>query len=99
MLLVAKKRSALIDLHEQLRSGRFDKRYLVLVRGRWRDAKRAVRLPLHKFATRQGERRVRVEEGAREAETVFFRRQVWLEHDPPLALLEAELSMSAEKLR
>src|SRR5438874_8610660 len=91
VLLVAKKRAALVALHEQLRNGTFDKRYLVLVRGRWRDAKRAVRLSLHKFATREGERRVRVEEDGREAETVIYRRRIWADHDPPLALLEAEL--------
>src|SRR5438876_3747188 len=91
VLLVAKKRAALVALHQQLRNGEFDKRYLVLVRGRWRDAKRAVRLSLHKFATREGERRVRVEEDGREAETVSYRRRIWADHDPPLALLEAEL--------
>jgi 23S rRNA pseudouridine955/2504/2580 synthase len=91
VLLVAKKRAALVALHQQLRNGEFDKRYLVLVRGRWRDAKRGVRLSLHKFATREGERRVRVEEGGQEAETVFHRRRIWADHDPPLALLEAEL--------
>ena len=37
VLLVAKKRAALVALHEQLREGRTDKRYLVLVRGNWRD--------------------------------------------------------------
>src|SRR5437773_1182716 len=91
VLLVAKKRAALVALHQQLRDGEFDKRYLVLVRGRWRDTKRAVRLSLHKFATREGERRVRVEESGKEAETVFHRRRIWADHDPPLALLEAEL--------
>ena len=91
VILLAKKRSALVALHEQLRSGDFDKRYLVLVRGRWPDAKRTVRLPLHKFATREGERRVRVDEGGREAETVFYRRRAWSRLAPPLALLEAEL--------
>jgi 23S rRNA pseudouridine955/2504/2580 synthase len=91
VLLVAKRRAALVALHQQLRNGDFDKRYLVLVRGRWRDSKRAVRLSLHKFATREGERRVRVEEDGREAETVFHRRRIWGGHEPPLALLEAEL--------
>ncbi len=91
ILLVAKKRAALVGLHEQLREGAFDKRYLVLVRGRWRDEKRRVRLSLHKFATHEGERRVRVEEGGQAAETIFFRRRAWFDHDPPLALLEAEL--------
>ena len=91
ILLIAKKRAALVGLHEQLREGGFDKRYLVLVRGRWRDEKRRVKLSLHKFSTQEGERRVRVEEDGQEAETIFRRRQTWFDRDPPLALLEAEL--------
>jgi 23S rRNA pseudouridine955/2504/2580 synthase len=92
VLLLAKKRSALTNLHAQLRDGELDKRYDVLVRGRWRDEKRRVRLALHKFATKEGERRVRVDdEEGMEAETIFRRRSVWPDHDPPLTLLEAEL--------
>jgi len=91
VLLIAKKRAALVGLHEQLREGGFDKRYLVLVRGRWRDEKRRVRLSLHKFSTQEGERRVRVEEDGQDAETIFYRRRTWFDRDPPLALLEAEL--------
>jgi 23S rRNA pseudouridine955/2504/2580 synthase len=91
-MLVAKKRAALTSLHAQLREGSVDKRYLVLVRGRWRDEMRRVRLPLHKFSTKEGERRVRVDDAAgREAETIFRRVEVWPRHDPPLALLEATL--------
>jgi 23S rRNA pseudouridine955/2504/2580 synthase len=91
VLLVAKRRSALTALHAQLRDGEVDKRYLALVRGPWRDAKRTVDVPLHKFSTREGERRVRVEESGRAAVTVLRRERVWPRHDPPLALLEAEL--------
>ncbi|HSQ81621.1 MAG TPA: RluA family pseudouridine synthase [Casimicrobiaceae bacterium] len=91
VLLVAKKRSALTALHVQLREGRVDKRYLVLVRGPWRDAKRKVDLPLFKFSTREGERRVRVEDAGRPAITTFRRERTWPRHEPPLALLEAEL--------
>ena len=92
VMLVAKKRAALVALHAQLREGGFDKRYLVLVRGRWRDEKRRVKLALHKFATKDGERRVRVEgAGGQESETIFRRRETWFDHDPSLALLEAEL--------
>lgn len=92
LLLIAKRRSALVALHRMLRDGEIDKRYIVLVRGRWRDEKRTVRLPLHKFSTQGGERRVRVDDDTgREAITVFRRLQVWRDHDPPLALLEAEL--------
>ena len=92
LLLVAKRRAALTELHRMLRDGEIDKRYLVLVRGAWRDEKRTVRLALHKFATREGERRVRVDDDlGREAITTFRRVQTWRERDPPLALLEAEL--------
>ena len=91
VLLVARKRSALTALHAQLREGKVDKRYLVLVRGPWKAARQLVDVPLHKFSTREGERRVRVEEAGRPAITIFRRERTWPAHAPPLALLEAEL--------
>ena len=92
VMLLAKKRAALVALHAQLREGGVDNRYAVLVRGRWRDEMRRVRLALHKFSTKEGERRVRVDDATgQQAETVFRRVAVWPRHDPPLALLEAEL--------
>jgi 23S rRNA pseudouridine955/2504/2580 synthase len=91
VLLIAKKRAALTALHAQLRDGHVDKRYRVLVRGPWREARRVVDVPLHKFVTREGERRVRIEPGGRESITVFRREKTWASHDPPLALLEAQL--------
>jgi 23S rRNA pseudouridine955/2504/2580 synthase len=91
VLLVAKKRAALVALHEQLREGRTDKRYLVLVRGKWRDAVRAVELSLTKFVTGEGERRVRVEREGQTARTVFRLVRKWPAAEPPVALLEAEL--------
>ncbi len=91
VLLVAKKRSALTGLHAQLRDGAIDKRYLVLVRGKWRDAVRAVELPLATWHTGGGERRVRVDAHGRLARTVFRRLRTWPGTVPPVALLEAEL--------
>lgn len=91
VLLVAKKRSALTALHAQLRDGDVDKRYLVLVRGPWHHTKRVVDMPLHKFVTVEGERRVRIDSGGRVSITIFRRERTWPAHDPPLALLEAEL--------
>jgi len=91
VLLVAKKRSALTALHAAWRAGDVDKRYQVLVRGRWRDAKRVVRLAVHRYTTREGERRVRVEDEGQHAQTTFRRLAVWPDREPPLALLEAEL--------
>jgi 23S rRNA pseudouridine955/2504/2580 synthase len=91
VLLVAKKRSALTALHAQLRDGEVDKRYQLLVRGPWDARERVVDVPLFKFATREGERRVRVDALGRASTTIFRRLQAWPAHVPPLALLEAEL--------
>jgi 23S rRNA pseudouridine955/2504/2580 synthase len=91
VLLVAKKRAALVGLHAQIREGRVDKRYFALVRGNWRGAMRAVELPLTRFVTGEGERRVRVESEGRHARTVFRLVRRWPKTEPPLALLEAQL--------
>jgi 23S rRNA pseudouridine955/2504/2580 synthase len=91
VLLVAKKRAALTGLHAQLREGQVDKRYDVLVRGKWRDAMRRVELALETRVTGEGDRRVRVDRDGRLARTIFRRVKTWPHHDPPLALLEAEL--------
>lgn len=60
LLVVAKKRLALTRLHDQFRDGLIRKRYLALVRGRWRNELQHVRLPLQKYLTAEGERRVSV---------------------------------------
>ena len=91
VLLVAKKRAALVALHAQLREGTVDKRYLVLVRGAWRDELRRVAMPLQSYVAAGGERRVRPEAGGQDARTVFRRLTVWRAATPPVALLEAEL--------
>jgi 23S rRNA pseudouridine955/2504/2580 synthase len=91
VLLVAKKRLALTGLHSQLRDGAIDKRYSVLVRGKWRDALRAVEMPLSTYVTGDGERRVRADKDGRLARTIFRRVAVWPRADPPVALLDAEL--------
>jgi 23S rRNA pseudouridine955/2504/2580 synthase len=91
VLLLAKKRSALTALHAAWRDGAVDKRYDVLVRGHWPDAKRKVQVPLTRFLTAEGERRVRADDDGQEAITVFYRQQVWSNLAPPLSLLEAEL--------
>ena len=91
VLLIAKRRPALTGLHAQLRDGAIDKRYHVLVRGKWRDAMRTVDLALATARGGEGERRVRVEAGGRPARTIFRRVKVWPDADPPVSLLEAEL--------
>ncbi len=71
VLLLAKKRSALTALHALLREGRTRKFYLALVTGKWRDAKRTVDLPLHKYINGAGERRVSVESEGKQSITIF----------------------------
>jgi 23S rRNA pseudouridine955/2504/2580 synthase len=91
LLLLAKKRSLLVALHEQLREGRVRKVYLALVRGHWRDGRRAVKLPLQKHVLANGERRVSVADDGQAAHTIFRLRKAWPDSAPPFSLLEAEL--------
>ncbi|MFH1043961.1 MAG: RluA family pseudouridine synthase [Pseudomonadota bacterium] len=71
LLLLAKKRSVLTAMHELIRGGQMDKRYLVLVRGKWPSGKRHVKLKLQRYVTGAGERRVSVADEGRESHTVF----------------------------
>ena len=87
LLLLAKKRSALTNLHEQMRDGLTDKRYLTMVAGDWKNSRQHIKLPLHKYTTAEGERRVVVQAGGMESHTVFSLLRKW----PHFALLEAEL--------
>jgi 23S rRNA pseudouridine955/2504/2580 synthase len=70
-LIVAKRRSALRALHEQLRAGTMNKRYLALVRGPWQGASRSVTAALRKNQLQGGERLVRVDETGKEALSRF----------------------------
>jgi 23S rRNA pseudouridine955/2504/2580 synthase len=87
ILMLAKKRSALTNLHEQMREGLTDKRYLVLVHGDWKNPRQHIKLPLFKYNAADGERRVRVQADGLASHTVF----VLLKKYGPFALLEAEL--------
>ena len=87
VLLLAKKRSALINLHEQMRDGKNDKRYLCLVLGKWQNVKQHVKLPLHKFNAQNGEKRVMVREDGQASYTIFTLQKNW----PEFSLLEAQL--------
>jgi 23S rRNA pseudouridine955/2504/2580 synthase len=59
-LIVAKRRSALRDLHAQLREGRTEKRYLALVCGKWDLGQKRIELALATGERRGGERHVAV---------------------------------------
>ena len=59
ILLIAKKRSALTSLQEQFRQRETGKTYAALVAGTWPENRKVIDVPLHKFLTAEGERRVR----------------------------------------
>jgi 23S rRNA pseudouridine955/2504/2580 synthase len=62
LLMVAKKRSALTGLQDQLRGRETGKTYAALVVGAWPAARKVIDVALHKFLTGEGERRVRAVE-------------------------------------
>ena len=87
LLVVAKKRSALTRLHDQFRDGVIAKRYLALVKGRWRNVLQHVRAPLHKYLLPDGERRVRVASDGKAAHSIVRLVARW----ENFSLLEVEL--------
>jgi 23S rRNA pseudouridine955/2504/2580 synthase len=95
LLMVAKKRSALVKLHDDLRESLVKKSYLALASGSWPEVKRQVKLPLVKFTLPNGERRVRVatrdESDAMSAHTIFRRVENFDGADGPFALVDIEL--------
>ena len=71
LLMIAKKRSCLVKLHELLRDHHPYKSYIALGVGAWPDKVRHVKLPLFKYTGAQGEKMVRVAEEGQFAHTVF----------------------------
>ena len=95
VLMLAKKRTALVALHEMIRNNQTDKRYLMLVAGEWLDKKKRVTLDLQKYVLPNGERRVNVVtdkskdkyDEAQHSETIFYLKQAFVGY----TLLEAQL--------
>ena len=72
-LIVAKSRTALKLLHSMQRARTVLKSYDLLVTGCWPRALNRVDLPLHRYVTASGERRVRVAERGKPSRTTFRR--------------------------
>ena len=95
VLMLAKKRAALLALHEMIRNNQTDKRYLMLVSGEWSEKKKRVSLDLQKYVLPNGERRVNVVtdkskdkyDQAQHSETIFYLKQAFA----GFTLLEAQL--------
>jgi 23S rRNA pseudouridine955/2504/2580 synthase len=87
LLLIAKKRSALVEVHRMLREGEIDKVYLTVAKGHWKGAAREIRESLHKYVNAKGERRVSVQEGGVAAVT----KVRVLKKSPDFSFLEVRL--------
>jgi 23S rRNA pseudouridine955/2504/2580 synthase len=87
LLMIAKKRSALIELHRMLRQGEIQKIYLAAVKGSWPYQSKEIRESLHKYVTAAGERRVSVRQDGVSAVT----RVRKLKGNDRFSLLEVEL--------
>ena len=86
LLILCKKRSALVELHRMLREGEVGKVYLAVVKG---VAKKTLELQesLHKYVTAAGERRVAVQADGVKA----FTKTRTLKDDGEFSLLEVQL--------
>lgn len=71
VLVLAKRRPALLAVQEQIRLGRTDKRYLALLAGKLERARYDVNVPLAKNLLQGGERMVRVDDQGKASRSVF----------------------------
>ena len=79
VLVLAKDRPTLMELHELLRGDGVKKTYLALVRGNWPDKLSKVDAPLEKNTLRGGERLVEVRGDGKESLTLFRVKQRFAE--------------------
>jgi 23S rRNA pseudouridine955/2504/2580 synthase len=87
VLMLAKKRAALVTLHAAIREGRMQKFYQVLVLGRMRLGRQSVDAPFEKFLLPGGDRRVKVSAQGQSARTLISASR----HVGRCTLVEAEL--------
>src|SRR3990172_7301925 len=87
LLVIAKKRSALVELHRMLREGEVEKIYVAVVKGVPEKNDFVIRDALHKYVNAKGERRVAVKEGGKEAVT----KARLLEKSKDISLVELRL--------
>jgi 23S rRNA pseudouridine955/2504/2580 synthase len=100
ILLIAKRRSALVHLQAQFKARETGKTYLALVKGTWPAKLKVIDLPLHKYLVNggedDGERRVKVvakddPDGMRSITLVHFAKLYTLPNGEPASLLEVTI--------
>ena len=92
ILLIAKKRSALVNMHDMMRHNRIEKKYIMMVEGEWTEPKKTVELMLKKTFTQGGERRVNVTDGEDDSQNQMSKTIFYLKKSlGTYSLLEAKL--------
>ncbi|TAG26989.1 MAG: RluA family pseudouridine synthase [Burkholderiales bacterium] len=100
ILLIAKRRSALVNLQAQFKARETGKTYLALVKGTWPAKLKVIDLPLHKYLVNggedDGERRVKVvakddPDGMRSITLVKIAKLYTLPNGEPASLLEVTI--------
>lgn len=86
-VVLAKKNSSLRELHQLIREGKVFKKYILLVRGQWKNGERIVNAPLLKNQLHSGERLVKIDQRGKESITIFRPIKI----SEKMSLLEAEL--------
>lgn len=91
VLLIAKRRPVLRQLHEQLRNNQIQKRYLALLQGSWTGKGQRVEVALEKNQQRSGERLVTVSETGKTAISRFMPRKNFSHNNLDATLVEIKL--------
>jgi 23S rRNA pseudouridine955/2504/2580 synthase len=78
-LLLAKNRTALLNLQQQMIEHDMNKRYLTLLKGKLDEQELLVEQPLRKNSISSGERMVKVDAEGKYAKTVFITRATYLQ--------------------
>lgn len=87
LLIIAKKRSALVALHDIFKQARTQRHYRALVVGELQQKVQHIKKPLLRYLTAEGERRVRVDPQGRYAHTIV----TVLQRYPDYTLVDAEI--------
>lgn len=72
ILILAKKRLALVELQALIKHNSVRKEYFALTIGSWPDDRRNVKAPIHKYTTKEGERRVRIDQQLGQPSNTIF---------------------------
>ncbi len=91
LLVIAKRRAALVSLHEQLRLHTTIKKYYAIVSGAWPLRSKRIEFPLLKTTDNRGERHVIVDKNGIEAATVVRGLKRWEHALGNFTLVEATL--------